>query len=162
MRFRLRHAPAVWIVYHFEVVLSREYVILKEASNIFYNYPKYLDKEVLMQCRAALEKSAFVRPGRLAPGDCIGIAAPASPFDRQRFDRGVHMLQEMGFQTIADDGVLKHPVIWPDRMSIGRKSSTAALPKTHQGGFLRARGVQAPLEDLYFFRLPVHKRMRKS
>ncbi len=55
----------------------------------------------------SVEKSAFVRPGRLAPGDCIGIAAPASPFDRQRFDRGVHMLQEMGFQTIIDDGVFE-------------------------------------------------------
>ena len=54
---------------------------------------------------ASVEKSSFVRPGRLVPGDCIGIAAPASPFDRERFDRGIHMLQEMGFQTLINDGV---------------------------------------------------------
>lgn len=32
-------------------------------------------------------------------GDTIGIAAPASPFDRNEFKRGVHTLEKMGFNV---------------------------------------------------------------
>lgn len=33
----------------------------------------------------------------LTSGDTIGIAAPASPFDRQKFLKGVHALERLGF-----------------------------------------------------------------
>lgn len=43
-------------------------------------------------------------PPRLKPGDTIGIAAPASPFDVKLFDRGIRTLKSMGFQIrIPDD-----------------------------------------------------------
>lgn len=35
----------------------------------------------------------------LKPGDTIGIAAPASPFDRGEFKRGVTLLEKMGFNV---------------------------------------------------------------
>ncbi len=35
----------------------------------------------------------------LKAGDTIGIAAPASPFDRARFMKGVHALERLGFKT---------------------------------------------------------------
>lgn len=34
----------------------------------------------------------------LKPGDTIGIAAPASPFDRHLFQKGVHALEQLGFK----------------------------------------------------------------
>lgn len=33
----------------------------------------------------------------LKPGDTIGIAAPASPFDRAKFLKGIHALERLGF-----------------------------------------------------------------
>jgi muramoyltetrapeptide carboxypeptidase len=45
------------------------------------------------------------KPRRLKPGAVIGIAAPASPFDRESFDRGVQVLRGMGFETVIPDGL---------------------------------------------------------
>lgn len=39
-----------------------------------------------------------VRPLRLRPGDTVGIAAPASPFDEEAFARGVRVLEDMGYR----------------------------------------------------------------
>jgi muramoyltetrapeptide carboxypeptidase len=43
--------------------------------------------------------SPLLRPAALREGDCIGLAAPASPFDRQAFLQGVDMLQALGFRV---------------------------------------------------------------
>jgi muramoyltetrapeptide carboxypeptidase len=45
-----------------------------------------------------------LKPRALRPGDIIAIAAPASPFDRQALERGVAMLESMGYRVkIPDD-----------------------------------------------------------
>jgi muramoyltetrapeptide carboxypeptidase len=41
----------------------------------------------------------------LREGDGIAVVAPSSPFDRDRFERGVRALQEMGFEPRFGDGV---------------------------------------------------------
>ncbi len=41
----------------------------------------------------------FIRPPALQEGDCIGLAAPASPFDRQALQVGVEVLQSWGFRV---------------------------------------------------------------
>ena len=40
-----------------------------------------------------------VRPAALRQGDCIGLAAPASPFREEALHAGVGVLQEMGFRV---------------------------------------------------------------
>jgi muramoyltetrapeptide carboxypeptidase len=54
---------------------------------------------------AAGRRLALRKPRRLRPGAVIGIAAPASPFDRESFERGVQSLHGMGFETIIPDGI---------------------------------------------------------
>jgi muramoyltetrapeptide carboxypeptidase len=44
-------------------------------------------------------KNDSIRPPRLEPGDTIGIAAPASPFDADLFDEGIKTLESMGYRT---------------------------------------------------------------
>ncbi len=45
-----------------------------------------------------------LRPARLKPGDKVGIAAPASPFDMENYNLGVHVLESMGFyMSVLDD-----------------------------------------------------------
>jgi len=41
----------------------------------------------------------MIKPGPLQKGDFIGVAAPASPFDRAEFEKGVKTLEELGFRV---------------------------------------------------------------
>lgn len=47
----------------------------------------------------------MIRPPKLVPGDRVRVIAPASHFDRDRFDRGVAALQGMGFEVRWRDDV---------------------------------------------------------
>lgn len=47
------------------------------------------------------------KPAALCPGDTIGIAAPASPFDREAFEQGVAVLEAMGFHVKIPDNLFK-------------------------------------------------------
>jgi len=43
-------------------------------------------------------------PARLKPGDKVGIAAPASPFDKENYNLGVRVLESMGLcVSVLDD-----------------------------------------------------------
>ena len=51
----------------------------------------------------------LIKPPTLRPGDTIGIAAPASPFDQQAFEHGVAVLESMGYRVkIPDDLFSQH------------------------------------------------------
>jgi muramoyltetrapeptide carboxypeptidase len=45
------------------------------------------------------------KPRALRPGDRIALVAPASPFDREEFDRGVDELRALGFEPSYDERV---------------------------------------------------------
>lgn len=51
-----------------------------------------------------------IRPKRLAPGDTIGIVAPASPFDKKEYQKGLAALASMGFKTFSPDDVFRQKV----------------------------------------------------
>ena len=46
-------------------------------------------------------------PKRLKPGDKIGIAAPAGPFEHEIFDRGTRIIEDNGFEVFIPDGLAK-------------------------------------------------------
>jgi muramoyltetrapeptide carboxypeptidase len=45
------------------------------------------------------------KPRALAPGDRLAVVAPASPFTRDDFDRGVSEIRRLGFEPVYDDTV---------------------------------------------------------
>jgi muramoyltetrapeptide carboxypeptidase len=45
------------------------------------------------------------KPRALAPGDRLAVVAPASPFNREEFDRGVDEIRRLGFEPVYDDTV---------------------------------------------------------
>ncbi len=47
----------------------------------------------------------MVKPRALRPGDRVALVAPASPFSREDFDRGVAELRTLGFEPTYDDSV---------------------------------------------------------
>ena len=44
-------------------------------------------------------------PLGLKPGDCIGIVAPASPFEEADFYAGIGILENMGFRVSFPEGI---------------------------------------------------------
>lgn len=54
-------------------------------------------------------KQTLIKPQALRPGDIIGVAAPASPFDQQAFERGIAVLESMGYQVkIPENLFMRH------------------------------------------------------
>jgi muramoyltetrapeptide carboxypeptidase len=47
----------------------------------------------------------MLKPRALAPGDRLAIVAPASPFDRDDFARGIDEIRQLGFAPVYDDAV---------------------------------------------------------
>src|SRR5438067_1874188 len=47
------------------------------------------------------------RPVALRPGDGIAVVAPASPFDKEKFERGVRALQDIGLEPRYGRGVFE-------------------------------------------------------
>jgi len=45
------------------------------------------------------------KPRALAEGDRIAVVAPASPFDRDEFDRGIEEIKQLGFVPVYDESV---------------------------------------------------------
>ena len=50
-----------------------------------------------------IKRKKLLRPARLIRGDTIGIVAPASPFDKVKFNQGIAALESMGFRTSVSD-----------------------------------------------------------
>ncbi|MBW1847088.1 MAG: LD-carboxypeptidase [Deltaproteobacteria bacterium] len=53
----------------------------------------------------AIQKTDSLIPSRLSSGDTIGIVAPAGYFDKDKFHKGVKVLESMGFRVHIPDGV---------------------------------------------------------
>jgi muramoyltetrapeptide carboxypeptidase len=47
----------------------------------------------------------MLKPRALAPGDRLAVVAPASPFDRDGFARGIDEIRRLGFTPVYDDAV---------------------------------------------------------
>ena len=45
------------------------------------------------------------KPRALTLGDRLAVVAPASPFDREDFDRGVDEIRNLGFEAVYDESV---------------------------------------------------------
>lgn len=52
-------------------------------------------------------KEPVITPPILRPGDTIGIAAPASPFDVEAFEQGVAVLESLGFAVSIPKSIFK-------------------------------------------------------
>jgi muramoyltetrapeptide carboxypeptidase len=53
-----------------------------------------------ISCQDKIGKNGLRPPPGLQPGDKLGIAAPASPFDRRAFEKGVSILSDMGYRPV--------------------------------------------------------------
>jgi muramoyltetrapeptide carboxypeptidase len=49
----------------------------------------------------------MLKPRALAPGDRLAVVAPASPFTRDEFDRGIDEVRRLGFEPVYDESVFE-------------------------------------------------------
>jgi muramoyltetrapeptide carboxypeptidase len=47
----------------------------------------------------------MLKPRALSPGDHLAVVSPASPFNREEFDRGVEEIRRLGFVPVYDETV---------------------------------------------------------
>jgi muramoyltetrapeptide carboxypeptidase len=79
------------------------------------------------------------KPAPLRPGDPIEVVAPSSPFDRDRFERGVAALKEIGFQPrYRDDIFIKSGHLAGD--DARRESELRAALRSDAKAIVLARG----------------------
>ena len=102
----------------------------------------------------------MTKPRALRSGDRIGIVAPASPFDRDTFDRGIAELRGLGFEPVFDESVFDRRAYLAGSadaraerfLAAWRDPSTAAVMAV-RGGFGSAHLLPL-LDPAEFVRVP--------
>ena len=82
------------------------------------------------------------------PGSRIALVAPASPFDRAEFDRGVARLTELGFDTVFDDDVFAGGPIVAGRAADRAAALARACARDDVDVVLAVRGGYGSAETL--------------
>jgi muramoyltetrapeptide carboxypeptidase len=82
----------------------------------------------------------LVRPRALRPGDRVAVAAPASPFDRELFDRGLAELERLELRPTYDDRVFARRGFTAGDAALRAAALRDALADPTVAGVFCARG----------------------
>lgn len=82
----------------------------------------------------------MARPRALKRGDTIGIAAPASPFDRNLFMKGVKALESMGFAVLYRKDIFDQNRYFAGTEKRRAKEFTELMADERVGAVMFARG----------------------
>jgi muramoyltetrapeptide carboxypeptidase len=80
------------------------------------------------------------KPRALRPGDRVAVVAPASPFARDEFDRGVAEIQALGFEPVYDDSVFARDGYVAGTAAVRAAAFTAAWQDPTIAALVAARG----------------------
>jgi len=87
-----------------------------------------------------------IRPVR--PGATVALVAPASPFARAEFDRGVFELERLGFKTTWDDRVFETDGFVAGTPALRAASLRDALMRTDVDAIMSVRGGYGSVQIL--------------
>ena len=98
------------------------------------------------------------KPRALAEGDRIAVVAPASPFDRDEFDRGIDEIRQLGFVPVYDESVFARRSYLAGSAEVRAAAFRAAWDDPGIAGVIAARGGYGsaqilPLLDAHAVRL---------
>jgi muramoyltetrapeptide carboxypeptidase len=98
------------------------------------------------------------KPRALVEGDRIAIVAPASPFDRDEFERGVEEIKRLGFLPVYDESVFARRAYVAGAPDLRAAAFRAAWDDPAIAGVIAARGGYGsaqilPLLDAHAVRL---------
>ena len=98
------------------------------------------------------------KPRALAEGDRIAIVAPASPFERDEFDRGIAEIKQLGFVPVYDESVFARRSYVAGAPAVRAAAFRAAWDDPGIAGVIAVRGGYGsaqvlPLLDAHAIRL---------
>ena len=82
----------------------------------------------------------MLKPRPLQPGDRVAIVAPASPFKRDEFDRGVQEVRRLGFEPVYDESVFARRRYVAGPPELRAQAILRAWQDRSIGGIIGARG----------------------
>jgi muramoyltetrapeptide carboxypeptidase len=80
------------------------------------------------------------KPRALTPGDRLAVVAPASPFTREEFDRGLDEIRRLGFEPVYDDSVFARQRYVAGSAGLRADAIHAAWRDQSIAGLVSARG----------------------
>ena len=105
----------------------------------------------------------MLKPRALAPGDRLAVVAPASPFDREEFDRGIDEIRRLGFEPVYDESVFARGQRLPGRPAgaarRGDPTARGAIPSI--AGLIGVRGGYGSAQVLPLLDRDEARRARK-
>jgi len=82
----------------------------------------------------------MLKPRRLQSGDRVALVSPASPFDRDEFDRGVAELRGLGFEPVYDESVFARQRYVSGPAELRARAFRAAWADPSVAALIGARG----------------------
>jgi muramoyltetrapeptide carboxypeptidase len=101
------------------------------------------------------------KPRAIHPGDHVAIVAPASPFDRDEFDRGVEEIRRLGFVPIYDESVFARQSYLAGSAQTRAAAIRAAWRDPSIAAVIGVRGGYGSMQILPLLDLEEAKRARK-
>src|SRR5512145_1490241 len=90
----------------------------------------------------------MLKPPALRPGDRIAVVAPASPFDRDEFDKGIAELERLGFQPFYDESVFARDAYVAGPAALRREALRRAWQNPSVAGVIAVRGGYGSVQAL--------------
>jgi muramoyltetrapeptide carboxypeptidase len=100
----------------------------------------------------------MLKPRALAPGQRIGVVAPASPFDHEEFDRGIAELTRLGFVPVFDKSVFERQAYVAGTPELRAAAIRDAWDDPEIAGLMAVRGGYGSAQVLPFLD-PHHLRL---
>jgi muramoyltetrapeptide carboxypeptidase len=103
----------------------------------------------------------MLKPIALAPGDRIAVVAPASPFRRDDFERGILELRTLGFEPVFDDRVFERRGYVAGEAAVRARAIADAWRDDTVAGVMVARGGYGSVQVLPYLDVALARRARK-
>jgi muramoyltetrapeptide carboxypeptidase len=103
----------------------------------------------------------MLKPRALEPGDRIAVVAPASPFNREDFDRGVAELRRLGFEPVYDESVFARQAYVAGSPEMRASAIRAAWRDPTIAAVIGARGGYGSMQVLPLLDRDEARRARK-
>src|SRR5436190_9317314 len=105
---------------------------------------------------------AMLKPRALTPGDHLAVIAPASPFTREDFDRGVDELRRLGFEPVYDESVFARRRYVAGAPDVRAAAIHAAWRDPSIAGLIGVRGGYGSVQLLPLLDRDEARRARKA
>lgn len=103
----------------------------------------------------------MLKPRAIGPGDRLAVVAPASPFSRDEFDRGIDEIRRLGFVPVYDDTVFARRGYVAGSPEVRAAAIRSALADPSIAGLIGVRGGYGSMQVLPLLDREEVRRARK-